>query len=97
MPSSIDSDFYRMAYAPLLVTGAGSFAITAAAANSGARHVRTPGAANLNFPDKGPTHVCHYLSIISTEPFARAIGVRREESLADNWRTYGYDVRELRG
>ena len=51
-PVSADADWYRIAHAPLLVTGAGSFATTAAIASHGA-HVRTPAAANLNFPDRG--------------------------------------------
>ena len=36
---------------PMLVTAAGSFAVTAAIAGHG-RRIRTPAAANLNFPDR---------------------------------------------
>ena len=50
--SSVDRDFYRMVFAPLLVTAAGSFAITAAVA-SHAAEIRTPAAQNLNFPHWG--------------------------------------------
>lgn len=48
--ASIDHDWFRIAHAPLLVTGAGSFAVTAAIA-AHASEVRTPAADNLNFPD----------------------------------------------
>lgn len=72
---SIDADWFRMAHAPLLVTAAGSFAVSAAIA-SHARHVRTPAAANLNFPNREG---------------------RREEALADNWRTYAYDLKKMEG
>ena len=64
-----------MAQAPLLVTAAGSFAVTAAIAGYG-RHVRTPASDNLNFPDRG---------------------VRAVESMAPNWRTYGYNSSAMRG
>ena len=50
-PVSIDADWFRLAHAPMLVTAAGSFAVTAAIA-SHARHIRTPAAENLNFPDR---------------------------------------------
>ena len=49
--ASIDVDWFRIAHAPLLVTAAGSFAVTAAIASHG-HHVRTPAAENLNFPDR---------------------------------------------
>lgn len=52
--ASIDADWFRIAHAPLLVTGAGSFAVTAAIAGH-ASHIRTPAADNLNFPDRGPS------------------------------------------
>ena len=52
-PVSIDADWYRIANAPMLITGAGSFAVTAAIAGLG-HHIRTPAADNLNFPDRGP-------------------------------------------
>ena len=51
-PVSVDDDFYRLVHAPLLVTAAGSFAITAAAAST-ARVVLTPSAISLNFPNQG--------------------------------------------
>ena len=54
MPVSIDADWYRVANAPMLITGAGSFAVTAAIAGLG-RQIRTPAADNLNFPDRGPS------------------------------------------
>jgi len=53
-----DADFYRMVTAPMLLTGPGSFAICAAAANK--NHRLTPALANLNFPKFGaslPQHV----------------------------------------
>jgi hypothetical protein len=50
-PLSIDADWYRLALAPMLLTGAGSFAVTAAIAGVGKR-IRTPAADNLNFPDR---------------------------------------------
>ena len=50
--ASIDADWFRIAHAPLLVTAAGSFAVTAAIAGHG-QAVRTPAADNLNFPDRG--------------------------------------------
>ncbi len=74
-PGSTDADFYRMAYAPLLVTAAGSFAVMAAAANVDARQVRTPSADNLNFPDKGAT----VLTVRSATPVAPMIA----DSLAE--------------
>lgn len=46
-----DADFYRMVTAPMLLTGPGSFAICAAAANKNYR--LTPALANLNFPKRG--------------------------------------------
>ena len=49
--TSIDGDWFRIALAPLLITAAGSFAVTAAIAGHG-RQVRTPAAGNLNFPDR---------------------------------------------
>lgn len=49
--ASIDADWFRIAHAPLLVTAAGSFAVTAAIAGYG-RQLRTPAAENLNFPDR---------------------------------------------
>ena len=49
---STDADFFRAAHAPMLVTGAGSFAVTAAIAGHG-HQIRTPAAANLNFPNRG--------------------------------------------
>lgn len=52
-PVSIDADWFRIAHAPLLVTGAGSFAVTAAIAGFGSS-IRTPAADNLNFPDRHP-------------------------------------------
>ena len=54
--ASIDADWFRIAHAPLLVTGAGSFAVTAAIA-SHATKVRTPAADNLNFPDRATVPV----------------------------------------
>ncbi len=48
-----DADFYRMVMAPMLLTGPGSFAICAAAANK--NHRLTPALANLNFPKYGPS------------------------------------------
>ena len=48
---STDADWFRLAHAPMLVTAAGSFAVTAAIASHGTR-VRTPAAENLNFPDR---------------------------------------------
>ena len=49
--ASIDADWFRIAHAPMLVTAAGSFAVTAAVAGFG-HAVRTPAADNLNFPDR---------------------------------------------
>ncbi len=49
--ASIDADWFRIAHAPLLVTAAGSFAVTAAIAGHG-HQIRTPAADNLNFPDR---------------------------------------------
>ncbi len=49
--TTVDADWFRMAHAPMLVTGAGSFAVTAAVASHG-QQIRTPAAANLNFPDR---------------------------------------------
>ena len=51
-PASIDADWFRIVHAPMLVSGAGSFAVTAAIASHG-REVRTPASDNLNFPDRG--------------------------------------------
>ena len=51
VPVSIDADWFRLAHAPMLITAAGSFAVTAAIAGHG-KHVRTPAADNLNFPDR---------------------------------------------
>jgi hypothetical protein len=50
--TSIDGDWFRCAHAPLLVTAAGSFAVTAAVAGHG-RQIRTPASENLNFPNQG--------------------------------------------
>jgi len=74
-PASVDADFYRMVHAPLLLTAAGSFAVSAAAAAFG-REVWTPAAQNLNFPH---------------------LGQRSPERLADNWRTYAYEMEEMAG
>jgi len=49
--SNADYDFFKMVKAPYLITGAGSFAIFAAAANTGYR--LTPALKNLNFPHLG--------------------------------------------
>ena len=49
--ATIDADWFRIAHAPMLVTAAGSFAITAAIAGY-ARQIRTPASSNLNFPDR---------------------------------------------
>ena len=46
-----DIDFIKMVYAPILITGAGSFAITAACANITASYIRTPSLENTNFPN----------------------------------------------
>jgi len=54
--ASIDADWFRIAHAPLLVTSAGSFAVTAAIAGY-AEHVRTPAADNLNYPDRSTREV----------------------------------------
>lgn len=50
--ASVDMDFFRMVHAPLLLTGAGSFAASAASAALG-REVWTPASQNLNFPHLG--------------------------------------------
>lgn len=49
---SVDKDFYRMVYAPILITAGGSYAITAAMA-SHAHIIRTPSCKTLDFPSKG--------------------------------------------
>lgn len=46
-----DADFFRMVMAPMLITGAGSFAVFAAAANRNQR--LTPALRNLNFVHEG--------------------------------------------
>lgn len=56
-PASIDADWFRLAQAPLLLTGAGSFAVTAAIAAAHASTVRTPAADNLNFPNRARREV----------------------------------------
>lgn len=48
-----DDDFFRMVMAPMLITGAGSFAVFAAAANRNQR--LTPALNNLNFVHEGST------------------------------------------
>ena len=47
-----DADFMRMVNAPMLLTGPGSFAVMAAAANRNER--LTPAIKNINFPCSGP-------------------------------------------
>ena len=47
-----DEDFYRMASAPILITGGGSYAATAAIGGK-ARIIRTPACKTLDFPSKG--------------------------------------------
>ena len=47
-----DEDFFRMASAPILVTGGGSYALTAAI-GSKSRIIRTPSCKTLNFPSQG--------------------------------------------
>ena len=58
--NSADADWFRMVHAPNLVTGAGSFAVTAAIASLGDQ-VRTPAASNLNFPNR-PTREVEQLA-----------------------------------
>ena len=49
--ASPDADFYLLATAPMLVTAAGSYALTASLAGRGQR--LTPALRNLNFVNKG--------------------------------------------
>ena len=49
---SPDEDFYRMSYAPILITAGGSFAITAAIGGK-SKIIRTPSCKTLDFPSKG--------------------------------------------
>lgn len=59
-----DTDFFRMVMAPMLITGAGSFAICAAAANRNQR--LTPALRNLNFVHEGGVEPSHLYEEWST-------------------------------
>jgi len=52
-----DDDFFRMVNAPMLITGAGSYAVIAAAANRGQR--LTPALKNMNFTHFGTEPCTH--------------------------------------
>jgi len=47
-----DEDFFRMASAPILITGGGSYALTAAVGGK-SRIIRTPSCKTLDFPSQG--------------------------------------------
>ena len=49
---SADEDFYRMSSAPILITGAGSYAMASAIAGK-SRIIRTPACKNLDHPKEG--------------------------------------------
>lgn len=64
--SNPDDDFFRMVCAPMLITGPGSFAMMAAAANTNER--LTPALNNMNFPREGSCETSHVFEDWYTYP-----------------------------